>query len=562
MLALNELIHHGRVLMDNVSQVPANWPFLLFLPALAAAYMANREPFRSIIVPRLRPLILIASIITLLAVLRIGASYLATNFILNSYAVLFSTTSWLFCLGQPIYAGMHTPEHYSIPYGPYGYMLVGATQSLLGPSMCSSKLPGFLATFGSLIFLYLALRTRVSWLPAFALAVLAGALQLPLDPIQFWPRPEPFIFFAVSAGLWAATRKSIGGLLALGFLFGFAIDLKIYAFAFFFVAIVVAWTNHKSPVSWMLFGLITLGAIFLPFAWPNISLRNYVEALKIMEAGRRFIDDLAVQNFGWMAMLSFIAISPLLVCRPQQGDWTGLLWKNAALVGAFLLSFLVVSHPASLEGSGPHQLLPFIPVAIFLAAHLYGEVAASFRLVQPLRFSLPGISALLSVVLFLDLYALIEAAEKPSLFRPVDALAKQRITDLRQIYLARMPCVLLNVAGSMRTHEDDFYRVLLVFNGMPVGIEPAATMDYESLGYNEPDLADFIARLKSENPGKPIYWICPKDVSPFSLTSYFGSRPKVFSDKFLDDFHLYFQFAGHTPSFDIYEESDVLPSQK
>jgi len=513
--------------------------------------MVSRGNFQARLTPFVKPIILAGSVLTLLAVFRLTISYLSMNFIINSYATLFAATSWLFCLGQPIYTSIHTQEHYSIPYGPYGYILVGGFQYVLGPSVFSSKLAPFLATFGSLIFLYLTLRTRVEWLCALALTALASALELLLDPIQFWPRPEPFLLLSVCAGMWAATRRRMWGPIVLGLCIGVAIDLKIYGFAFFFMAIAVAWRNHRSLGLWALAGLAGVVAVLLPFAWPNISIGNYLGTLKMMGAGRRFMEGLALQNFEWCVVLSMIGLAPLFINKRESSETMAVLWKNADLWGALLLSFLVVDHPASAEGSGPHHLLPFIPVAIYIAAHLHAAISSKPFLERTYNWA--GLSMALSIVLFVEVYAVYTGAHEPGKLEPRETLAKERIEDIETVYSEKMPCVLLNAAGSMATQEDDFYRAILVFNGMPMGIDPAGTMDYKSLGYNEPDLSDFVAEVNSKYH-KPIVWICPRGTVPFSLTSYFGSCDRVFSDHFVNDFHRIFQLSGQSACFDLYEQ--------
>lgn len=541
-------IHHAWAVFDRAAQTPTTWPFFFFLPILMVIFLAHRGIFGGRLQPYTRHAILTASVLTLLAVFRIAVCYLSTNFISNTYATLFSEVSWLLCLGQPIYSSLDTPEHYSIPYGPYGYVLVGLCQHLLGPSIFSSKLAPFLATIGSSLLLYLALRTQVAWLTALALLALANALELPLEPIELWPRPEPFLLLAVSGGLWAATRCELWGPILLGFFLGFATDIKVYAFAFFFTAIVLAWRNHKSPVVWAAAGVTAVVTLFAPFASSSISLGNYVAMLRMMDAGRKFSEPLAVQNFEWAIVLSLIALAPLLIQKRNSVEMEAAFWKNGDLLGSLFLSFLVVSHPAGLEGSGPHQLLPFIPVFVYLAAHLHASTPSA----AAGSWSWPGLSVTLSIVAFVELYAILQGIRQPNALEETEPMAKARIEDIGRIFQAKMPCVLLNATGSDATRLNDSYRAILVFNGMPIGIDATPTADYESLNYPEPDLADFVQRIRAKY-NEPMVWICPKGTVPFSETSYFGSCPRIFSDHFVSTFYQYFQPAGSTACFDLYE---------
>ena len=132
-------------------------------------------------------------------------------------------------------------------------------------------------------------------------------------------------------------------------------------------------------------------------------------------------------------------------------------------------------------------------------------------------------------------------------------MAKDRIADIAKILQEKMPCVILSAAGSDRTHMDESYRMVLFLNHMPIGIDSADSMDYKSLGDYEVDLPAFVARLKAKY-NEPIIWICPKNTEPFSLTSFFPPNRRVFSDKFVSDFHNYFILSSQTNCFDVYKE--------
>lgn len=499
--------------------------------------------------PFVKPIVLAGSALTLLATFQMAVSYLSTNFISNSYATLFAMTSWLFHLGQPVYSSIQTQAPYSMPYGPYGYMIVSCFQQALGPSVFSSKLAPFLVTFGSLIFLYLALRTRLGWLGALALTALANTLTLPFEPLQYWPRPDTFLLFAISGGLWASTRREVWGPIMLGFFIGFAVDLKVHAFVPFLLPIAVAWRNNKYFGPWALAGLVAVVTAFLPFAWPNISILDYLRILK-MDSNTMFLDASAIHYVEWCSILFLIGLSPLFANKWQAGETTASLWRNSDLWGPLLLSFLLESYPAC--QIGPNHLMPLIPVVIFLAAHFFADISRKPFLQRTPNWV--GLSMVISVVLFTGLYALFSDVVELRDLGPKDILAKERIKDIEQIYNKRMPCVLLNASGSVGTYQDDyFYRVILLFNGMPVGIDPTASMDYKYFGKREPDLPSFIAELKSRY-NERIVWICAKDTVPFSHPSYFAPYSPVFSDKFIDDFHHYFELSGHTACFDLYEE--------
>ena len=292
------VFHHLRLIIEQVSQKPVDWPFAFFLPIFIGVALAHSEPFRERWKPLFKPFIVTTSLVILGITFHMAVFYLSTNFIENTYAVLVAMTSWLFHEGQPVYSNAQSLEPYSLPYGPYTYVIVSSFQQVLGPGMFSSKLAPFLAAMASWIFLYLALRNRAGWVPSLALTALASALLTPFDPFQYWPRPDPFILLAMAGGLWAATRREAWGPILLGCFAGLATNLKIYSIVFFLVAIVWAWRNHKSILLWVLTGVVAAVTAFLPFAWSNVSLEDYHLILK-MDTGTIFQDVLAVRYAEW-----------------------------------------------------------------------------------------------------------------------------------------------------------------------------------------------------------------------------------------------------------------------
>ena len=193
--------------------------------------------------------------------------------------------------------------------------------------------------------------------PPLALTALAQALMLPLDPLGLWPRPEPFLLLAVAGGLWAATRRAWWGPILLGFFIGFAADIKVYH-----VLPSFPWRSSPSAAGgiWKSLALgavaavVSVATFFAPFASPAISLGNYVAMLRMMDAGRRFIDGLAVANFEWAVVLSLIALAPLLI--EKRSDTQALLWKNVDLLGALVLSALTGGQPSSRAGRHPARI--------------------------------------------------------------------------------------------------------------------------------------------------------------------------------------------------------------
>ena len=65
----------------------------------------------------------------------------------------------------------------------------------------------------------------------------------------------------------------------------------------------------------------------------------------------RFMDVFAAQCFEWGVVFFMIGFSPLFVNKGEAGETISLLRKNFDLWGSLLLSFFLVSFPASNEGA-------------------------------------------------------------------------------------------------------------------------------------------------------------------------------------------------------------------
>jgi hypothetical protein len=542
------LVHHLRYGFEALSERPTDWAFIFFIPVILVMFGCRHEKAPGRLKSLIKPLVVAGSAAILIITIHMAVFYMSMNFIDNSYATLFAMTSWLFHLGMPVYSDAAVPAPYSMPYGPYAYMLVSYCQQAFGPSIYASKMAPFLATLGSTIFLYLALRSRLAWPGALALTALANAMLAPFEPLQYWPRPDPFLLLAVSGGLWASTRK--GWAIGLGFFIGLSINLKIYSIVYFFLPLACVWRRDKSVGSWTLAGLTTVLIAALPFAMPNISIVDYLRIVE-MDSHTSFRDYSAMQYFEWCILLSMIGFSPLFIHLWTTNETMASLRRNCDLWCSLVLSLVLLGYPCC--KIDPHHLMPCVLVVTFLAACLFADISS-----RPFLDRSPHLipfSMVLSVAVFTGLNVAVQDISQVKQSKPKELLAVEQIQDIVQIYRAKMPCILLNASGDVgRTQDPYFYRSILVFNGMPEGIDTTASMDYKAFSGREPNLDAVVEEIRSTYH-RPIVWICAKNTIPFSLTSYFTPQGPVFSDKFLNDFHREFKLSGHSACFDLYEQT-------
>ena len=544
-IARNILDAFGQLIVD-----PIFWPFAFFIPIFVILCVFRKNGFASEDIKHLKFMMVASSSLVLLGFFATCFSYLYVNFINNGYAVLYAITSWLFYHGKPVYSDGSAHQPYSLPYGPIGYILVSGFQYAFTPGIFSSKLPAYLASLASFLFLYWALRAKSNWVISLFLTAFAAGLLITFKPLQYWPRPEPFLFLCVTVGLWASTRSRLWSLVILGISAGFAINLKIYALALFLPMFADVFHNRKIVITALSAGIPLLFVVCIPFALSNISLANYLLILKI-DGSVPFRMGELIGCYKWWTILGLISFAPLIIIDLPLQDKMSVIYEKRYFIAGLLLAILAISYPASRETTGPHHLIPFIPIMLYLSVAIYSEVVARTNVSR--QFALGGTSLFCSMWIVVAGYAILQGLVVPGQLIAKDKAARQQVIDLGEILQKKSGYIILNATGSRATVNDESYRALLVFNGMPVGIDPVSSMDYKYFHNFEPDLPTFIADLKMQYH-RPIMWICPKGAVPFSLISFFGAEEPVFSSKFTNDFKERFAFSGSSKCFDLYEE--------
>jgi hypothetical protein len=445
--------------------------------------------------------------------------------------------SWLFWKGRLLYQSMASQERYSIPYGPYLYIIVALFQAALGPSIFASKLPGALAGLTSVTLLYITLRKSTSPSRALCWAGLAAALLLGFGNISFWTRPDPFILLSVVLGMLAATFTGIGGPLLLGLCGGVAVNLKIHAFAYFLPTLVLA-LRRRWKITGILCGLaVAAGAALLPFvAFHNILPANYVALLKI-GSSRKFeipICFQVLQRFVFM----FLPVGLAAACRRlAPGQYLYL--------GAILLGFLLVLPVASLNGSGNYHLIPFIPSIALAGAQLPRPDWNLRQITKPNVAILTIGCAWLATCLLAGLDG---ACTTIRTSVAANDRARECEEDFKAIVRDYPGYVILAGEGSGETYPITYSRFVLAFAGMPIGVDPSVMMDYDNTGHGQLDFGRLVGGIKEEYK-EPAIFVIPKNSAPFTMYS----AQHIFPDNFKADFAKSYILFNSTKFYDLYK---------
>jgi len=544
------LPHKLAQIMYAPAGSPSLWPFVFFPVIFAVLIFWKYRP------PAVRRLqqahqTFVAAILLLFGIIFLShLFYLAGNYMSNSYALLYADLSWISSNGQALYTGSDSVSRYSLPYGPAGHIIVGLFQHLLGPSAFSSKLPVFCGWIGGFLFLFLTLCMRHKWTTALAIITLGMAIFPHFQEFDFWPRPDFLLFFFVLFGLWLVAKNFRFSWIWLGLLIGIAVDLKVHGFAYFLPVIGLLLQKRPNFPAAVTGFCLSIGTALLPFmVFHQISLTRYLEVLR-MDGGHQFEPNFLSYIYGFLVVLSMTAFAPFIIYRVNGDTVLMIIKKNWPFLLGLMAGVLLVLYPASLEGAGEHHLIPFTGLFLFLGATFYADIKAAG--LPRWTFSPVGGALVFSQWGFIYIFALIINIMLLGHLRADNRTAQMRLADLDQVMQEHPNEIILNAPGSLKAVESDTYRSYLVFHGMPIGIDPAAMMDFAEGRVPEPQLDTLVNKIEAQYHCQ-VMWISPRNEEPFSETSYYHPFGKVFSGQFVQDFHRRFHLSGHSDYFDIYQ---------
>lgn len=531
----------------------ATWPVLWGIAFLVPLLLIFLLVVRAVALPRLiiweSYLLRGAAIGLITAFAAMALLYLWSANFIDHVEPLVAVNSWLLWQGEPVYHLAESTQRQAIPYGPHLHIFIAAAQAAFGPSTFTSKLPAVLAALASLVLFYVTLARSTSRSRALVFTGLAAGLWLPFRHTVFWSRPEPFLLFAVTFALFAATRRGYLAAASVGAAAGVAIGLKTHG-AFYFVPLaVLAARSGWSAGGWITAGATAVVTAFAPFLLPQLSLQSYVGAVAVAAGYSIGPSDLQA-GLQWLVTIFAPAVILPLVARLTNTAGTHAPERDFWLyVGAIFASCLPVLLPASQTGAGPHHFIPFIPLLLFAAAEL-SHNGLTFRwsrnatgaIVQGVRYS--WLISCLIVALW-STYAMTEQALRT---QPRGVACTN---DIRNLIAAHADKTLLMGVGGDGDYLPTFVRHELVFAGMPPGLDPITMMDFKGRNLPEPKLRALIDELRSRY-GKPVIWLVPQGAPPFTMRTWYQPFDSLFSAEFRADFAALFERRESSEFFDVY----------
>ncbi|MBI2870727.1 MAG: hypothetical protein HYY14_03355 [Candidatus Omnitrophica bacterium] len=447
-----------------------------------------------------------------------------------------SSVSWLWVSGKAsLYHPLEAAERTSFIYGPMLYIMNGLVMKVLGPSAASAKLAGVLAASGSLACIFLIAKKRATAAVAFVYLGFSTLILLFFQEMSFWARTDPLILLSVSLGLLTVLGKRRGlGIMAAALTLGLAVNLKAHALLYFLPIL----TLVKTRWGWKALVLAAAAAGFialLPFALPGVSLPNYLAWLGIAKAHGLKPDILL--NTAEFAGFILLPLTALFFQNQEAGP--GGDGRRPSYLVSLLVSTALVTLLAAKPGSGPHHLIPFIPLVAYPAA----PAIARFKW-DALPQKLAG---LVLAALFLSACAIAiphQSIRVPRLLRMSQVPVHDDLKNIMEKLLD------LKIAMGYGTNQDyflTFFRAALVHRGHPYLVDGAALMDMQLGGLAVPEATHEAIRNCEID-----VWLIPRGAAPFSMASSYEPYPPLFEESFRRAFLEHYEIKGQSTFFDLW----------
>jgi hypothetical protein len=288
----------------------------------------------------------------------------------------------------------------------------------------------------------------------------------------------------------------------------------------------------------------------LPFAFPQISLRNYV--LWFHEASRHPLR--AVEFLSNLRTAVTISLPALLFLwwfyeRDPKKCSNYLREQKPFLLG--LASALgLVTILASKMGAGNHHLLPLYPVIGFLCSDIYSQIEATGAV------RIVSYASIARAVCWLWLASSIATRIPVEFLTTEGRLAKrwsqaaavtEDVTNIMQAH----PGERIEM-GYSESYPLTFYRPTLVFAGNPLTLDAPALDDMQLSGLAIPQgTIDYIRSCQTQ------IWLIPKDDAPFVMPNIYADARvfparNLFEDRFRQAFLQAYQKVGSSEYYDLW----------
>ena len=512
------------------------------------------------LIPRLRsasarvlttPLWLSLAGITLLVYALAVAAVASYPVTVDAVEATVASTAYLVLHGTPLYTGLADPARYSLLYGPMCTLPLAAALALFGGTLAALKTALVIFNLALLTTLWLTFRRVLPASPALVATAGTAAALMMKNMAVFLIRGDAPLALTVALALLATSfRRRPAAVAVFALAAAWAIDIKFTA-VFYLLLPAYFLLKRQGRLAALATALLTGALALLPFALPQVSLRNYL--LWLHEASHH---PLGLRLFAMNVIEDLILLTPIALLllaslRTQPEQVRQLLrrhWLPAALLLVGLAGTTLVG---SKIGAGRSHLNPDALLAFYTAAVFWRRLGR-----QAVTSSL--LPAFAVYALFLIVPAVSQLAELWPICIRRHALAvsvNQDITALLAASAGRTLQMAYDFSGGPNPVDDfTLFKTRLVFAGQPLTVDPGGLFDMGLSGLPIPP-----ATIQAIHACQTQTWLVPRNTVPFSLyNTYFYDVPKrfpdplLFSPAFRQAFFATYQRTGTTRYYDLW----------
>ena len=417
-------------------------------------------------------------------------------------------------------------------YGPYVF-LAQIPVLLLLPTIAASKFVGVFCGLVAVLLLYLAVRHHRSAVNALAAcAIMIGLLSFELH-YWFWNRPDSILLAVVSVGILLFERtRPVVCLVALACLAGISANLKLFA-PVYLVPLAVAcvaglsfWRELLGAI--VIGGVLFLFALALPFLGGVSSLHAYLANLAMMPK-QGFMPGAAYDAL-------FYALAILLLPLAAWHAF-GAETKERVMIVALAACAFVVMLVAGKPGGGPPYMMPFVPLALYLASRLSVKAPdpgwAGFT-----RFRRMATCVLIVCAAPMWGYSWYQMASQI----PGYGTAQAKAAELRKLF-QDSPLAEMGHNSGDDAAEDEFFRVERAFLGQAIRFDFVNFADQRAAGLPASVIYPLFERCSVPS------WILPRRGDVFGGASY---DVPMLDEQALARFHATYELARRLEFYEVW----------
>lgn len=434
--------------------------------------------------------------------------------------------SWLLRRGEPIYPTLDAAERYINNYGAFSYLIQATFLSLLKPSLLSAKLAGSLAGLSSLALIFFLIKHQLNGRAALvgtAIASLCFLNQTSASGLltsSFWVRPDSLLLFFTVLGLFFVVRGGRAiAIFGSAIVLGISTNLKITAFLYF-IPIYVLLLERFGLLSVVISVTSSLFVSALPYLLPQVSLTNYWIWLQQVRLKGIKAEQIP-KNLLWAAFMAIPSAIAFLLNFTALKHWFPRRFLFCfTLVTGIVINAIISSTRGALE----NNMLPFVPLLIYLATDL-------LRLKAPRSKLVAAIAVSAAIAFTISSCLAVYSTEVKFVDRIQKAPGHRAIADLDRFITAH-PNRTIGMGYGAVSYQLSTYRPQLVFAGNPYLLDSASLMEMQASGLdNTPEKT-----INALEICQTQIWLIPKGDPPFQVYSYYPPLQKLFSDEFRKTF--------------------------